>query len=252
MASPKTKTAIGNGSGRRDRVGAQSIGFLLTTGGAGIPKGATGFQIKVPDNASKVLSGNTARMKALLQEYGQAIAKSRAVGHPVSFRVDVDPEGEMIVTPVEDAAPATATVSQDDGEPVDAELEQALLAARTRGRSKTAEILERADMLNADAFARLLGTSRVTINTKRQSGQVLGLDGAKRGYRFPGWQLDSDGKPFAALPALHERLGGAWAVYRFLVQPHGELDGMTGREAMEKGRHEQALAAAESIGRDFR
>ena len=47
-------------------------------------------------------------------------------------------------------------------------------------------------------------------------------------------------------------LGGAWAVYRFLVQPHGELDGLTGREALEHGRTKQAIAAAESIGRDFR
>ena len=61
-----------------------------------------------------------------------------------------------------------------------------------------------------------------------------------------------DGKPFSALATLHERLGGAWAVYRFLVQPHGELDGLTGREALERGRTEQALEVVESIGRDFR
>jgi hypothetical protein len=41
----------------------------------------------------------------------------------------------------------------------------------------------------------MLGTTRVTVNTKRQSGQVLGLDGAKRGFRFPVWQLDAEGKP---------------------------------------------------------
>lgn len=44
-------------------------------------------------------------------------------------------------------------------------------------------------MLSADAFADLLGVTRVTVNTKRQDGQVLGLDGAKRGFRFPAWQL---------------------------------------------------------------
>ena len=51
---------------------------------------------------------------------------------------------------------------------------------------------------------------------------------------------------------VHERLGGPWAVYRFLVQPHGELEGLTGREALERGKVEAALDAAESIGRDFR
>jgi hypothetical protein len=107
-------------------------------------------------------------------------------------------------------------------------------------------------MMSAEAFATMLGTTRVTVNAKRQSGQVLGLDGAKRGFRFPVWQLDADGKPYAALSELHERLGGAWAVYRFLLQPHGELDGLTGREALERGKSKAALEAAESVGRDFR
>ena len=74
-------------------------------------------------------------------------------------------------------------------------------------------------MLSADDFAALIGTSRVTVNAKRQNHQILGLDGAKRGYRFPAWQLDENGKPFAALPDLFDRLGDSpWAVYRFLVE----------------------------------
>ncbi len=108
-------------------------------------------------------------------------------------------------------------------------------------------------MLSAEAFAELLGTTRMTINTKRQNGQLLGLDGAKRGFRFPVWQLSREGKPYPELQVLQERLGGSWAVFRFLVQPHGELDGLTGREALERGKSNAVLAAAESIGRgDFR
>jgi hypothetical protein len=249
MASPKTKPSTKDSSARRDGPD-RSMAFFLATGAGALPEGMSGFKIKVPDNATKVLSDKPKRVQALLQQYGQAISRSRTAGKRVSFRVDVDPEGEMVVTPVEDDALPTPALSEDSI--ADAALEQALAAARARGRSKTAEILERPNMLSADDFARLLGTTRVTVNTKRQNGQVLGLDGAKRGYRFPDWQLDSDGKPFAALPLLHERLGGAWAVYRFLVQPHGELDGLTGREALERGRTEQAVAAAESVGRDFR
>ena len=250
MASPKAKPSMKDGSARSDGPD-RSMAFFLATGAGALPEGMSGFKIKVPDSATKVLSDKPKRVQALLQQYGQAISRSRTAGRRVSFRVDVDPEGDMIVTPVEDDASAAPGLSEEDST-VDAGLEQALAAARARGRSKAAEILERADMLSADDFARLLGTTRVTVNTKRQNGQVLGLDGAKRGYRFPDWQLDSDGKPFAALPILHERLGGAWAVYRFLVQPHGELDGLTGREALERGRTEQAIAAAESVGRDFR
>ncbi|MER9281905.1 DUF1612 domain-containing protein [Mesorhizobium sp. M0522] len=105
----------------------------------------------------------------------------------------------------------------------------------------------------ADAFAKLLGTSRVTVNARRQSGQVLGIDGAKRGFRFPVWQLDKDGRPFEALPALHAMLGNsAWAVYRFLVSRHGALDGRTGLQALQQGDDAAVLAAAEGMARgDF-
>ena len=130
----------------------------------------------------------------------------------------------------------------------DADLQAALDEARQRGRLRAAEILAGQDMLSADQFAALLGTSRMTINTKRQNGQLLGLDGVKRGFRFPVWQIDKDGKPFAALPALFERLGGgAWSVYRFLVQRHPELDGLTGIEALRRGKADQVLEVADSI-----
>ena len=183
-------------------------------------------------------------LRTFLKHYGKAVTKSRSAGHTVSFRVDVNPEGAAKVTAVEDVAPVTEAPS--------AELQDALAAARARGRLQAAEILNSEDMLSAEEFAEVLGTTRVTVNTKRQSGQLLGLDGAKRGFRFPAWQLDSDGKPFAELSALHRLLGGAWAVYRFLVQPHGEFDGLTGREALEQGKAKAVLAVAESVGRDFR
>lgn len=129
----------------------------------------------------------------------------------MSIRVDVEPDGETIVTPVEEASAAPMPIVVETREP-DPELQAALSAARERGRLRAAEILAGDDMLSADDFARMLGTTRVTVNTKRQSGQVLGLDGAKRGFRFPVWQLDGDGRPFAELATLHERLGGPWAV----------------------------------------
>jgi hypothetical protein len=193
--------------------------------------------------------------KVLLERYQEAVARSRKIGHRVSFRVEVDPAaGAQTITPVEEQP-----IASDDAFPVedtgktDAELEAALAAARARGRKRVAEIVAGDDMLSADAFAKLLGTSRVTVNAKRQSGQVLGIDGAKRGFRFPVWQLDEDGRPFGALPALHATLGNnAWAVYRFLVSPHGALEGRTGLRALQQGEDAAVLAAAESVARgDF-
>jgi hypothetical protein len=88
-------------------------------------------------------------------------------------------------------------------------------------KNRMAEILSGEDMLSADAFANLLGTTRMTVNAKRQKRQLLGLEGAKRGFRFPQWQVGKDGKPFGTLPELFNRIGDdGWAVYRFLVQRH--------------------------------
>jgi hypothetical protein len=253
MASIKSKTGARRGSTRQARSAEKST---LTTAffvgaGASLPKGVAGFKLLVPNNTYKALTGKPARVKALLQQYGEAVVRSRTAGRAVSFRVDVDPAGATTVTPVDEVTPSQEHLPDETGTP-DAELQEALAAARMRGRLRAADILGAEDMLSAEAFGELLGTTRVTVNTKRNSGQILGLDGAKRGFRFPVWQLGPESKPYAELPALHERLGGAWAVYRFLVQPHGELNGLTGREALEQGKSKAVLAAAESIGRDFR
>ncbi|MER8476068.1 XRE family transcriptional regulator [Mesorhizobium sp. M1163] len=193
--------------------------------------------------------------RVLLERYQEAIARSRKIGHRVSFRVEVDPAaGAQTITPVEEqpiASDDTFPV-EDSGMP-DAELEAALAGARARGRKRVAEIVAGEDMLSADAFAKLLGTSRVTVNARRQNGQVLGIDGAKRGFRFPVWQLDKDGRPFGALPTLHATFGNsAWAVYRFLVSRHGALDGRTGLRALQQGDDASVLAVAEGMARgDF-
>lgn len=125
------------------------------------------------------------------------------------------------------------------------------MAARERGQNLVAKILSSEDMLSAEAFASLLKTTRMTINTKRQKRQVLALQGATRGFRFPQWQIGEDGKPFSALPKIFEQLGDdPWAVYRFLVQHHPELEGLTGREALQKGMTSEALEVAESVARN--
>lgn len=222
---------------------------LMVDAGVALPKGTAHFTFTAPPDALEVLKGKPGKIKPLLQHYGDAVARSHKAGRAVSFRVDVDPSGGATVTPIE---------SPGDGLPVEevversAELERALEAARERGRLRAGAVLAGEDMLSAEAFAELLGTSRVTVNAKRQAGHLLGLEGAKRGYRFPAWQLDGNGRPYAELPALLETLRAPWTVYRFLIQRQGALDGLTGREALEKGKGADVLAAAEGVARgDF-
>ena len=221
---------------------------FMTDAGAALPKGVAGFSFQAPSNAVEVFAGKPSKVKPVLKGYGEAVARSRAAGRTVSFRVEVDPSGGATVTALEQTPSEGAVLPAEAAVGPDADLQSALEEARHRGRARAAEILTGEDMLSADEFAALLGTSRMTVNTKRQNHQVLGLDGAKRGFRFPAWQVDENGKPFATLPALFKRLGGGpWSVYRFLVQAHPELDGLTGREALRRGKADQALEVAESI-----
>lgn len=178
---------------------------------------------------------------------------SRRTGRPHEIVVRALPSGMLsyhVVGAVDrrpaapDEAPARAESSRT--------LADALADARLRGDAAIARILEGEDMLSADALAQRLAVSRETINTWRHKKRLLALRGPKRGYRFPLWQLDETGQPRPGIAALIEVLGDEWAVYRFLVQSHGALDGLTGRAALERGLVDEAIAAAHGIAQgDF-
>ena len=182
----------------------------------------------------------------VIQELLAAFKNAHEKRQDVRLTVEVTPDGQAHVLSRELAPASENPVVQTDA-PI-APVQASFAAARDRGARRVAEIASGADMLSAEDMAKLLGTTRMTVNTKRRKRQLLGLEGAKRGVRYPQWQIGEDGKPFAALPALFERLGGSpWAVYRFLVQRHAELGGLTGREALARGRQSEAVEAAESV-----
>jgi len=221
--------------------GAARYSAKLTSSGRESDK--VEVQIPLKSKTLRILASESRTTKTLMEKYGAAVARSR-MGKSVRFIVRLSPGREPRFGLVESESPQDA---EPAGNKHDGDLEPALAAARERGQARIAEILNGDDMLSVEEFARLIGTSRVTVNTKRQNHQVLGLEGARRGFRFPKWQIGEDGKPFAALPKLFDRLGGSsWAVYRFLVQHHPELDGLSGREALARGRAAEALEAAES------
>jgi hypothetical protein len=182
--------------------------------------------------------------------YARAVRLSRQTGKEVRFVVGIRPDGEESVTGL--AEDSASFAGPPHAEARHSELDRALADARRRGQLRVAQILAGPEMHSADAFAARLGTTRATVTAWRHKNQVLGLEGAARGFRFPDWQVGADGKPFRALPQLFDRLGGdAWAVYRFLVQHHPELGGMSGREALQNGRVKEAVEAAESVAQAF-
>lgn len=237
-----------------------------TTGYKTVPNKGRGIQVtasgkspssRAAKSAGKVLPSDLATLGTIISHdgatgriFGQIVKKmrvrSKETASPVVLRLEIRPDLSARVE-VDDGSADLRSVASDETR----DLDTALAAARARGRDAVARIVAGPDMLNADAMADRLGVSRMTVNTWRDKGVLLGLAGPKRGFRFPDWQLDDAGRPYAELATLHDLLGDPWAVYRFLVQPQGELDGATGLQALQAGRGSAALAAAESIGRDF-
>ena len=111
----------------------------------------------------------------------RAVARSYHIGRPVDLvlKVSAVPPGGIAL--VEQDAPSNGT-----------NLKDALKAARDRGRLRVAKILDSQEMLTAQEFAEFLGTSRVTVNNKRQKHQILGTRGSET--RIPISKVASGGK----------------------------------------------------------
>lgn len=105
-----------------------------------------------------------------------------------------------------------------------------------------------ADMISTDEAAQLVQTTRVTINAWIAKGRAIGLTQTKRGFRMPRWQFEPS--VWAALPKLSAALGTAegWALLSFLESPHGGLNGMTPRQAIEQGQMDKVIRIAEHEG----
>lgn len=129
----------------------------------------------------------------------------------------------------------------------EATLTEALSAARTRGAALKEELLADPDMLNTTSMAERLGMSEEGVRLKRRRHEILGLEFAKRGIRYPSWQVLPDRQLLPALSRLFALLGDdSWRLFRFLQQHHSELGGQRALEALQRGRVEAVLAAAEN------
>ena len=70
---------------------------------------------------------------------------------------------------------------------------------------------------------------------------------SKAGLRFSKWQVTSNWSLLPELPKLFHLLGGdPWTVYPFLTQHHRELEGDTALSALQRGKVNQELTAAEN------
>lgn len=203
MVFLKFKISICDGVSGCEKLGVEFMVFFLIIGVVLLVKGRVVFKIKILDNVLKVLIGNFNCVKVFFQEYGQVIVKSCFVGYLVSFCVDVDFEGEMVVIFVEVVEMIMVFVVEEN-DVLDLELEQVLMVVWVWGCIKVVEVFSGIDMLNVDEFVKLFGMIRVMVNLKCQIGLVLGLDGVKCGFCFLDWQIDVDGKLFVVFVMFYE------------------------------------------------
>lgn len=122
---------------------------------------------------------------------------------------------------------------------------RALLANSLAARQ---ERLGSADMISTDEAAQLVQTTRVTINSWISKGRAIGLTQTKRGFRMPSWQFEPP--MWDALPRLSSALGTTegWALLSFLESPHGALNGISPRQAIEQGLSDRVIKIAAHEG----
>lgn len=105
-----------------------------------------------------------------------------------------------------------------------------------------------ADMISSDEAAQLVQTTRVAIHAWIAKGRAIGLMQTKRRFRMPRWQFEPS--MWTALPRVSAALGTAegWALLSFLESPHGALNGITPRQAIERGQTDVVITIAEHGG----
>ncbi|MHB2208421.1 hypothetical protein [Methylobacterium sp. CM6257] len=215
-------------------------------------------EVPVSETRFKRIAGKSQYLRKLVANYADSVATAVRTGQPTTVVLRVLPSGEIAPVDLSESAAAGLAVSRPAvsgpavaAAPTIAASEQrdaldiALAAAKARGQAKVAEILKGEDMLTAREFGPLIGASHETVRVKRERFELLGLEGATRGVRYPRWQVTDDGLPLPGLPQLFAVLGPQpWTVHRFLRTAHAELGGRTALEALKAGQVEAVLGAA--------
>jgi hypothetical protein len=143
------------------------------------------------------------------------------------------------------ASASTRPTNRQQADYVPASEVRALLANSLAARQ---ERLGAADMISTEEAAQLAQTTRVTINAWISKGRAIGLTQTKRGFRMPRWQFEPS--MWNALPRLSAALGTTegWALLSFLESPHGALNGISPRQAIEQGQTDKVVKIAEHEG----
>ncbi|MGK4005071.1 hypothetical protein WMF31_20760 [Sorangium sp. So ce1036] len=125
-----------------------------------------------------------------------------------------------------------------------------LMLARLRGvQARDALLAAEGGTLTADEVGEVLHVSPQAVEVRRAAGQLLAVDGGRRGYLYPSWQLADEG----VLPGLEEILGllvehPPLAKLRFFLSGNHRLDGERPLDRLRRGDLAPVRLAARTFG----
>ncbi|MCB5412415.1 helix-turn-helix domain-containing protein [Pseudogemmobacter faecipullorum] len=124
---------------------------------------------------------------------------------------------------------------------MDGDVAKAVARAQQRGRETAASVLNHPDMLTGEDIAQRMGMSRQAVYKATITNKLFALEGAKRGYRYPLWQIDEAGVRHKGLQEVISLVGNGWEALRFFS---ASADGIFNRERLGRGDVEGLLAQA--------
>lgn len=94
------------------------------------------------------------------------------------------------------------------------------------------------ETVSAEEMAALMKIKRQAVDQRRERGELLALQGSKRGYRYPRWQ--SEPRLWKTLPPVLMLLGdeNPWDVFAFLQGHYPALGGRTPLDLLREGKTE--------------
>lgn len=142
----------------------------------------------------------------------------------------------LSVRSLDDESEAVAPVPE-----MDADVAEAVARAQQRGSETAASILDHPDMLTGEDVAQRMGMSRQAVHKAAIANKLFALEGAKRGFRYPQWQLDDAGVRRKGLQEVLDLVGNGWEAWRFFS---ASAEGIPTRERLRSGDVEGLLARA--------
>ncbi len=126
-------------------------------------------------------------------------------------------------------------------------------AVRRRGALAAERLLELGERpLTSQQMAEALSIGRHSVDRRRRSGRLLGVQVSSRGYLYPAWQLDLNSES-GILAGLEETLQAldplsSWTKLSFMVGQSARLGGASPVEALRQGRADEVVEAAKGFG----